>query len=395
MVLCPIHVDHVPAVAPHPVIGPILDGHTKTLINGRFAARQGDFGLHAGCMGPNLFIIAQGSGVVDIDGRPAARQGDITLHCGIQPGFILNGAPNVLIGDAPYGGGGPPLAPTPRVAAAQQQQRDELNTQGGGGGPVDNAARPDQAGDGEPGTRALPAAVQAEPAEPLAAPPAGVTPQQVEQDLKKDTGQPDEPAKPVVIVAGTISDTAGIPIPRETVLLLPEQGDAEVARSELDARGRYLFRDVAAGTYRLAVLDPDSEPWTEVPLPEPAAGAAQAKDWPADGPHLLLVRVVDSGLAPQPEMSYRLKLPGGVREGRTDKLGVLCEPSVPAGTLELELAGKAHPVPSQSPAARVLAPFDLVLAAGAGEQARPFLHQPEAAHPLGTLDPVADGLWEL
>ncbi len=392
MVLCPIHVDHVPLVAPHPVIGPILDGHTKTLINGRFAARQGDFGLHAACQGPNLFIIAQGSPVVDIDGRPAARQGDITLHCGIQPGVILNGAPNVLIGDAPYGGGGPPLAPTPRVAAAQQQQRDALDTQAGGGGPVDNQARADQPADGEPATRAVPAAVQAEPAAPLDGPPAAVTPERVEQDLKKDAGQPDEPAKPVVVLAGTISDTAGIPIPRETVVLLPEQGDAELARSVLDARGRYLFRDIAAGKYRLAIVDPDSEPWTEVPLAEPAGAAAAAKEWPADGPDVLLVRVVDNGLAPQADLAYRLKLPGSVREGRTDKQGVLCEPSVPAGSLELELSGKAHPVPSQSPVARVLAPFDLVLAAGAGEEARPFLHQHDGP---GGLDPVADGLWEL
>ncbi len=395
--LCPVHMDHNPTIAPHPTLGPILSGDTKTLINGRFAARQWDFGVHAGCMGPNLFVIAMGSPVVDIGGRPAARMHDVTLHCGIQPGLVLSGAPNVLIGDAPYGGAGTPMAPTPRVAA-ELRKRDELELKAGGGALAEPPAKPDEApgvaADGAPARRAFPKDVIAPPAEPKDAPPDGKTPEKVEEELKKDAGQEVPEDKQVPVLAGTLTDQNGTPMPRETVVLQSDAG-TELARATLDDKGRYLFRKVQVGNaYKIAVIDPDAEPWTAVEPVTPAAGGAAPKP-ASDGPHALVVRVVDNGLAPQADVHYTLKLAAGAREGRTDKDGVLCEPSVPAGELELEIGGKAYPVPSQNPAASLLTPFDLVLEAEATAQTQPFIAPPEAPNPLGTLDPVDETLAEL
>lgn len=90
---------HGPVWAPRPVRGPVVTGSPNVFVNGKPAARVDDSGTHAACDGPNAFRIVAGSRTVLINGKPAARVGDATLHCGVAPGAILQGSPDVLIGD--------------------------------------------------------------------------------------------------------------------------------------------------------------------------------------------------------------------------------------------------------------------------------------------------------
>ena len=78
---CPADAHGCPA-DPHVVIGPIVSGSAKVLINGKCVARVGDVGVHAACCGPNTFKITSGNPYVLIDGRRAAQMGDTTKHCG-------------------------------------------------------------------------------------------------------------------------------------------------------------------------------------------------------------------------------------------------------------------------------------------------------------------------
>lgn len=90
------HVKHPPSgplpipPIPLPPLGPVMLGTTLTvLINGKPAARCGDFGLSPTCCGilpplSALYEIFTGSSKVFIGGNRAARMGDITLHC--KPG---------------------------------------------------------------------------------------------------------------------------------------------------------------------------------------------------------------------------------------------------------------------------------------------------------------------
>jgi uncharacterized Zn-binding protein involved in type VI secretion len=78
---CDADVHGCPA-CPHPVHGPIIEGHRLYMLDGLPIARVGDRGVHAACCGPNTFVIAEGDGDVLIDGKAAARIGDATQHCG-------------------------------------------------------------------------------------------------------------------------------------------------------------------------------------------------------------------------------------------------------------------------------------------------------------------------
>ena len=113
--LTDLHTCPLDSGAPH-VGGPIVaPGAPTVLINGLPAARVTDM---ATCVGPPDMIV-QGSATVFIGGLPAARMGDMTEHGGV----IVNGSPNVLIGDAggglAGGGAGEPDPPCLRQAAAQ------------------------------------------------------------------------------------------------------------------------------------------------------------------------------------------------------------------------------------------------------------------------------------
>lgn len=75
------------------------------LTNGLPSLRVGDPGIHAACCGPNTWNAKTGSATVFINGRKAHRRGDLTKHCG-GIGQLIEGSPNVIVGDLGGGGGG-------------------------------------------------------------------------------------------------------------------------------------------------------------------------------------------------------------------------------------------------------------------------------------------------
>lgn len=84
--------DEVPGTPPVPHEGgPIITGCVRVLINGRPAARVGDFLI---CIGP-LDTILEGSSTVLIGGKRAARFSDKCAHGGL----IASGSDTVEIGD--------------------------------------------------------------------------------------------------------------------------------------------------------------------------------------------------------------------------------------------------------------------------------------------------------
>ncbi len=78
---CPADLHGCPG-CPHRVQGPIITGSRIVFIGGIPAACVGNNGIHAGCCGPNTFVIKTGDPNVLIEGKPAARLGDQTQHCG-------------------------------------------------------------------------------------------------------------------------------------------------------------------------------------------------------------------------------------------------------------------------------------------------------------------------
>lgn len=82
---------------PHTCVGPVMSASTDTIVNGLYAARITDMGVHAACCGPNIFMIAMGSSTVYINDLNAARLTDITAHCG-GVGALITGSGNVVTG---------------------------------------------------------------------------------------------------------------------------------------------------------------------------------------------------------------------------------------------------------------------------------------------------------
>ena len=92
------HAHGCPA-CPHAVQGPIVQGSTTVFINGLPAARVGDMGVSAACCGPNMFELSAGSSTVFIDGKAAVRKDDAIKQCQSFTGKVINGSPDVKIGD--------------------------------------------------------------------------------------------------------------------------------------------------------------------------------------------------------------------------------------------------------------------------------------------------------
>jgi uncharacterized Zn-binding protein involved in type VI secretion len=82
---------------PHSCVGPGVSGSPNLMVEGSSALRLGDPGVHAACCGPNVWIVASGSGTVTINDQPAARSGDITAHCG-GVGALITGAGTLVVG---------------------------------------------------------------------------------------------------------------------------------------------------------------------------------------------------------------------------------------------------------------------------------------------------------
>lgn len=90
---------------PHPAVGPGIAGSPNVLTNGLPSLRVGDPGIHAACCGPNKWAAKTGSRTVFINGRAAHRLSDMVRHCG-GLGQLVEGSPNVIVGDLTSSGGG-------------------------------------------------------------------------------------------------------------------------------------------------------------------------------------------------------------------------------------------------------------------------------------------------
>jgi uncharacterized Zn-binding protein involved in type VI secretion len=90
---------------PHPAIGPAIQGSPDVNVNRRPALRVDDPGIHAACCGTNTWVATQGSLTVFINGRGAHRMGDQNRHCG-GLGQLIEGSPNVVVGESGGGAGG-------------------------------------------------------------------------------------------------------------------------------------------------------------------------------------------------------------------------------------------------------------------------------------------------
>jgi uncharacterized Zn-binding protein involved in type VI secretion len=99
----PVDAHGCPA-CPHPATGPAIAGSPDVNVNGRPAVRVGDNGIHGACCGSNGWTARSGSATVFINGKQAHRLGDATGHCG-GLGRLVEGSPNVIVGDTGVSGG--------------------------------------------------------------------------------------------------------------------------------------------------------------------------------------------------------------------------------------------------------------------------------------------------
>jgi len=90
---------------PHPAVGPAIQGSSDVNVNRRPALRVDDPGIHMACCGSNTWTATTGSITVFINGKGAHRMGDQNRHCG-GIGQLIEGSPNVIVGEMTSGGGG-------------------------------------------------------------------------------------------------------------------------------------------------------------------------------------------------------------------------------------------------------------------------------------------------
>lgn len=214
---------------PHPAIGPAIQGSPDVNVNRRPALRVDDPGVHAACCGTNTWTATKGSATVFINGKAAHRMGDQNRHCGGM-GELVEGSPNVIVGDsgggsggsASRGGGGAGAGTAAAAVAAAASVR-------GGAGP---SARPgDQSA---PGRAYAPAATSSAPA---------VNPRLtfIELSLVDSDGQPVEGVK--YRVTGS---------------------DGTVFTGRLDARGGARVDGIAEGRCEVTFPELHAEDWDPV-----------------------------------------------------------------------------------------------------------------------------------
>ena len=85
--------------------GPAITGSPTVYVNDLPALRVTDEGIHAACCGPNMWKAVKGSPTVLINNLQAHRRGDQDAHCGGM-GSLIEGSPNVLVGDSASADGG-------------------------------------------------------------------------------------------------------------------------------------------------------------------------------------------------------------------------------------------------------------------------------------------------
>ncbi len=91
---------------PHPATGPGLLGSPDVFINGRFALRVDDIGMHAVCCGMNMWTAKMGAPTVFINNKAAYRKNDMGQSCGGMT-KLIEGSTDVLVGDGASGANAP------------------------------------------------------------------------------------------------------------------------------------------------------------------------------------------------------------------------------------------------------------------------------------------------
>ena len=84
---------HGSPCCPHPVVGAIVSGASKTQVNGQLAARIGDTVAHS-CPHCGIGTIVAGSSICIVEGSGVARVGDAVVYPG-GAGVIVSGSPTV------------------------------------------------------------------------------------------------------------------------------------------------------------------------------------------------------------------------------------------------------------------------------------------------------------
>jgi uncharacterized Zn-binding protein involved in type VI secretion len=171
---------------PHPAIGPAILGSPDVNVNRRPALRVDDPGIHAACCGANTWTATKGSLTVFINGKGAHRMGDQNRHCGGM-GQLVEGSPNVLVGETDGGGGGGGRRNGSASAGGASGGRGHGGAGGAPGGDPGSSdglgsSGGDGGGSGEPATTAGASGVDA--------PPEKVDPHQIEITVVNALDQP-------------------------------------------------------------------------------------------------------------------------------------------------------------------------------------------------------------
>lgn len=201
---------------PHPTIGPAIEGSPNVLTNGRPAIRLGDPGIHAACCGPNTWKAINGSATVFINNKAAVRRGDATQHCG-GAGKMVEGSPNVIIGDSTSSGS--------RPAAASLTAMGQPGVGAGGGHAAASVGSSNSPVSSSPGSSTGTASSAHN----------GQSTQSVSNSQLQDAPEPDKFTlwiKPVAIRGGTMVG--------ETVQVLDPATKHVIAETEVDKDGNVL-----------------------------------------------------------------------------------------------------------------------------------------------------------
>lgn len=102
---------------PHNATGPAVNGSPNVFINGKPALRVTDPGVHSSCCGSNQWKALAGSPTVKINDLLAHRKEDATEHCG-GIGKLIEGSPDVIVGDAASAGAVAKASATPLADAS-------------------------------------------------------------------------------------------------------------------------------------------------------------------------------------------------------------------------------------------------------------------------------------
>lgn len=216
---------------PHPAaIGPAIQGSPNVNVNSRPALRVDDPGMHAACCGTNQWTATQGSLTVFINGKAAHRMGDQNRHCG-GIGQLVEGSPNVMVGESSGGGGGGSSAGSSsqgRGSASSSAGPQAAGSSGGGGGGGGassgeraGAQNQAQAGGGAAAQQSQPPQNQADHEHVLV----------IKAQLQTPGGQPLAHEQVVLVKSGTDQVVAGPFTTDETgsiAEIIPEKGDYDI-----------------------------------------------------------------------------------------------------------------------------------------------------------------------